>query len=47
MALVDLKSKLNEFGENNPKNPYHKGGRRETALKSEVKIDKQSVYRPT
>ena len=45
MALVDLKSKLNEFGENNPKNPYHKGGRRETALKSEVKIDKQSVYR--
>jgi len=28
MALVDLKSKLNEFGENNPKNPYQKGDKR-------------------
>ena len=28
MALVDLKSKLNEFGKNNPDNPYQKGDRR-------------------
>ena len=27
MALVDLKSKLNEFGENNPDNPYQKGNK--------------------
>ena len=32
MALVDLKSKLNEFGKNNPDNPYQKGDR-ETELK--------------
>ena len=40
MALVDLKSKLNEFGENNPRNPYQKGDR-ETELKSNVKIDSE------
>jgi len=40
MALVDLKSKLNEFGKNNPKNPYQKGDR-ETDLKSNVKIDNE------
>ena len=40
MALVDLKSKLNQFGENNPRNPY-KQGSKETDLKSDVKIDNE------
>ena len=38
MALVDLKSKLNEFGKNNPDNPYQKGDR-ETDLQNNKQID--------
>ena len=31
MALVELKTKLNQFrGENNPNNPYQKSGKRDT-----------------
>ena len=40
MALVDLKSKLNEFGKNNPDNPYQKGDR-ETNLESNVDVDNE------
>jgi len=43
MALVDLKSKLNEFGENNPKNPYQKGDKRgdlENSPKPDIDKDK-------
>ena len=40
MALVDLKSKLNQFrGENNPNNPYQKSGKRDTDLESNVDIN--------
>jgi hypothetical protein len=40
MALVDLKSKLNEFGENNPDNPYKKGEKK-TDLQSKVDVDNE------
>ena len=40
MALVDLKSKLNEFGENNPNNPYQEGDKK-TDLQSKVDIDNE------
>jgi hypothetical protein len=40
MALVDLKSKLNEFGENNPNNPYKKGEKK-TDLQSKVDVDNE------
>ena len=40
MALVDLKSKLNQFrGENTPNNPYQKSGKRDTDLESNVDIN--------
>ena len=40
MALVDLKSKLNQFrGENNPNNPYQKSGKRDTDLESNIDIN--------
>ena len=39
MALVDLKSKLNQFrGKNAPNNPYQKSGKRDTDLESNVDI---------
>ena len=41
MALVDLKSKLNEFGKNNPDNPYQKGDR-ETDLQSNIDINNET-----
>ena len=43
MALVDLKSKLNEFGRNNPDNPYQKGDKRgdlENSPKPDIDKDK-------
>ena len=43
MALVDLKSKLNEFGKNNPDNPYQKGDKRgdlENSTKPDIDKDK-------
>ena len=43
MALVDLKSKLNEFGRNNPDNPYQKGDKRgdlENSTKPDIDKDK-------
>ena len=40
MALVDLKTKLNQFrGENTPNNPYQKSGKRDTDLESNVDIN--------
>jgi len=40
MALVDLKSKLNQFrGKNAPNNPYQKSGKRDTDLESNVDIN--------
>ena len=40
MALVDLKTKLNQFrGKNAPNNPYQKSGKRDTDLESNVDIN--------
>ena len=40
MAVVDLKSKLNQFrGKNAPNNPYQKSGKRDTDLESNVDIN--------
>ena len=40
MALVELKTKLNQFrGENTPNNPYQKSGKRDTDLESNVDIN--------
>ena len=40
MALVELKTKLNQFrGENTANNPYQKSGKRDTDLESNVDIN--------
>ena len=47
MALVDLKSKLNQFrGENNPNNPYQKSGKRDTDFNDKDITDQYKKLKP-
>jgi len=47
MALVDLKSKLNQFrGENTPNNPYQKSGKRDTDFNDKDITDQYKKLKP-